>query len=63
MMLGNFALAESVTPARLFGWGDNYNGAGGWNLGETESGARKSSPVQLGSDADWLQVSGSYNFV
>lgn len=63
MMLGNFALAESVTPARLFGWGDNYRGAGGWNLGETEAGARKSSPVQLGSDADWLQVSGSYNFV
>jgi len=60
MMLGNFALAGGVSPASLWGWGDNYNGAAARN--STEAGGRYSSPVQLGSDSDWLDVEGSYNF-
>lgn len=61
MMLGNFALAGGVSPASLWGWGDNYNGSAARN--STEAGGRYSSPVQLGSATDWLDVEGSYNFV
>ena len=61
MMLGNFALAGGVSPASLWGWGDNYAGAAARN--STEAGGRYSSPVQLGSATDWLDVEGSYNFV
>jgi alpha-tubulin suppressor-like RCC1 family protein len=60
MMLGNFALAGGVSPASLWGWGDNYNGSAARN--STEAGGRYSSPVQLGSDSDWLDIEGSYNF-
>lgn len=61
MMLGNFALASGATPSSLYVWGGSYNGAGGRNLGG--SAAYNSSPIQLGSETDWLQFSGSYNFV
>lgn len=60
MMLGNFALAGGVSPGSLWGWGDNYAGAAARN--STEAGGRYSSPVQLGSATDWLDVEGSYNF-
>ena len=61
MMLGNFALASGATPSSLYLWGGNYNGAGARNL--TGSAGENSSPIQLGSATDWLQFSGSYNFV
>ena len=61
MLLGNHAGAAGVTPAALWGWGGNYNGAAARN--STEAGGRFSSPVQLGSASDWVEVQGSYNFV
>ena len=58
MMLGNFALAGGVSPASLWGWGDNYAGAAARN--STEAGGRYSSPVQLGSETDWTVASCGY---
>jgi len=61
MMLGNFALASGATPSSLYVWGGNYQGSGARNL--TGSAGYNSSPIQLGSETDWLQFSGSYSFV
>ena len=61
MMLGNFALASGATPSSLYVWGGNYEGASARNL--TGTAGESSSPIQLGSETDWLQFSGSYNFV
>ena len=61
MLLGNHAGAAGVTPAQLWVWGGNYNGAQGMN--EQAGGAgERSSPIQLGSEADWLQFTGAYSF-
>tara|TARA_R100000988_G_scaffold87170_1_gene50132 strand:+ start:1 stop:1152 length:1152 start_codon:yes stop_codon:yes gene_type:complete len=61
MMLGNFALASGATPSSLYVWGGNYNGSSARNLNDTAG--ESSSPIQLGSETDWLQFSGAYNFV
>ena len=61
MMLGNFALASGATPSSLYVWGGNYEGSSARNLNGTAG--ESSSPIQLGSETDWLQFSGSYNFV
>ena len=55
--VGTYWMAAVKTDGTLWAWGRNNKG----QLGSASYSVHRSSPIQIGSDSDWLKVAAGYN--